>query len=206
MKGSHTRFPCPSPSPRAYSNSHPFSQWCHPTISSSELESPEELVNMQIWIPWVLEGPENRSFQQVPNEATAEGLWTTQGTARPQPWGGGPGGSGEPAIQSYRPLLHYKHEMMHCIRCAFYGSSSPQLHPSPPSHCTGNLHNSKQHKSLLIKVLQRNWNGNKKQGWLCEHSSYWSVCIITVSFKHKKKYIICCLSLSEWMRMLVHTF
>ena len=83
----------------------------------------------------------------------------------------------------------------------FYGSSSPQLYPSLPSHCTGNLHNSKQHKSLLIKVLQWNWNGNKKQGWLCEHSSYWSICIITVSFKHKKKYIICCLSFSEWMRM-----
>jgi len=31
----HARFPCPSPSPRAYSNSCPSSQWCHPTISSS---------------------------------------------------------------------------------------------------------------------------------------------------------------------------
>ena len=31
----HTRLPCPSPSPRAYSNSCPLSQWCHPTISSS---------------------------------------------------------------------------------------------------------------------------------------------------------------------------
>ena len=27
--------PCPSPSPRACSNSCPLSQWCHPTISSS---------------------------------------------------------------------------------------------------------------------------------------------------------------------------
>ena len=27
--------PCPSPIPRAYSNSGPLSQWCHPTISSS---------------------------------------------------------------------------------------------------------------------------------------------------------------------------
>ena len=27
----HTRLPCPSPSPRAYSISSPFSQWCHPT-------------------------------------------------------------------------------------------------------------------------------------------------------------------------------
>ena len=30
----HTRPPCPSPTPRAYSNSCPLSQWCHPTISS----------------------------------------------------------------------------------------------------------------------------------------------------------------------------
>ena len=31
----HTRLPCPSPTPRAYSNSCPSSRWCHPTISSS---------------------------------------------------------------------------------------------------------------------------------------------------------------------------
>ena len=31
----HTRPPCPSPTPRAYSNSHPSNQWCHPAISSS---------------------------------------------------------------------------------------------------------------------------------------------------------------------------
>ena len=31
----HTRLPCPSPSPRAWSNSCPLSWWCHPTISSS---------------------------------------------------------------------------------------------------------------------------------------------------------------------------
>ena len=31
----HARPPCPSPTPRAYSNSCPLSQWCHPTISSS---------------------------------------------------------------------------------------------------------------------------------------------------------------------------
>ena len=31
----HTRLPCPSPSPRAYSNSCPLGRWCHPTISSS---------------------------------------------------------------------------------------------------------------------------------------------------------------------------
>ena len=31
----HAQLPCPSPAPRAYSNSCPLSQWCHPTISSS---------------------------------------------------------------------------------------------------------------------------------------------------------------------------
>ena len=31
----HTRLPCPSPTPRACSNSCPSGQWCHPTISSS---------------------------------------------------------------------------------------------------------------------------------------------------------------------------
>ena len=41
----HTRLPCPSPTPRACSNSCPLSLWCHPTISpavipfSSHLQS-----------------------------------------------------------------------------------------------------------------------------------------------------------------------
>ena len=30
----HARPPCPSPSPRAHSDSHPSSPWCHPAISS----------------------------------------------------------------------------------------------------------------------------------------------------------------------------
>ena len=31
----HAKPPCPSPTPRAYSNPCPSSRWCHPTISSS---------------------------------------------------------------------------------------------------------------------------------------------------------------------------
>ena len=31
----HARLPCPSPSPRASSNSCPLSRWCHATVSSS---------------------------------------------------------------------------------------------------------------------------------------------------------------------------
>ena len=36
----HTRLPCPSPSPRAYSNSCPLSLWCHTTNSSSVVPFP----------------------------------------------------------------------------------------------------------------------------------------------------------------------
>ena len=36
----HARPPCLSPTPRVYSNSHPLSQWCHPTISSSVVPLP----------------------------------------------------------------------------------------------------------------------------------------------------------------------
>ena len=36
----HTRFPCPSPSPGACSNSGPLSWWCHPSISSLSPPSP----------------------------------------------------------------------------------------------------------------------------------------------------------------------
>ena len=35
----HARLPCPSPTPRAYSNSRPSSWWCQPTISSSVIPS-----------------------------------------------------------------------------------------------------------------------------------------------------------------------
>ena len=31
----HSRLPCSSPTPRAYSNSGPVHQWCHPTVPSS---------------------------------------------------------------------------------------------------------------------------------------------------------------------------
>ena len=31
----HARSPGPAPVPRTFSNSHPLSRWCHPTISSS---------------------------------------------------------------------------------------------------------------------------------------------------------------------------
>ena len=35
LESQHAKPPCPSPTPRVYSNSCPSSQWCHPAISSS---------------------------------------------------------------------------------------------------------------------------------------------------------------------------
>ena len=47
--------PCPSPTPRAYSNSCPRSRWCHPTISSS-------VVPFASHLQWCWESPASGSF------------------------------------------------------------------------------------------------------------------------------------------------
>ena len=49
----HTRPPCPSPTPGVYSNSCPLSQWCHPTISTSDVPFSAHLQSF----------PESGSFQ-----------------------------------------------------------------------------------------------------------------------------------------------
>ena len=45
----HARLPCPSPSPRVYSNSCPLSRWCHPTISSRHLLLPSIFPSIRIF-------------------------------------------------------------------------------------------------------------------------------------------------------------
>ena len=40
----HTRPPCPSPTPRVYSNSCPSSQWCHPSSVISFSSCPQSLL------------------------------------------------------------------------------------------------------------------------------------------------------------------
>ena len=49
----HARPPCPSPTPRVYSNSCPLSEWCHPTILSSVTPFSSHLQSF----------PASRSFQ-----------------------------------------------------------------------------------------------------------------------------------------------
>ena len=51
----HARLPCPSPTPRAYSNSCPSSRWCHPSISSSAIPFSSHLQSF----------PASRYFQWV---------------------------------------------------------------------------------------------------------------------------------------------
>ena len=40
QESQHARPPCPSPTPGVHSDSGPSSQWCHPTITSSDIPSP----------------------------------------------------------------------------------------------------------------------------------------------------------------------
>ena len=49
----HARLPCPSPMPRAYSNSVPLSWWCHPTISSSVVPFSSRLQSFPTLFQWV---------------------------------------------------------------------------------------------------------------------------------------------------------
>ena len=45
----HARLPCPSPTPGVWSNSWPWSQWCHPIISSSSLLLPSVFPSIRIF-------------------------------------------------------------------------------------------------------------------------------------------------------------
>ena len=49
----HARLPCPSPSPRTYSNSCPLNWWCHPTISSPSPHPAFNLSQHQGLFKWV---------------------------------------------------------------------------------------------------------------------------------------------------------
>ena len=60
----HTRPPCPSPTPRAYSYACPLSQWCHPTISSSVVPFSSRLQSF----------PASGSFQMSPLHQVAKVL------------------------------------------------------------------------------------------------------------------------------------
>ena len=59
-----TRLPCPSPTPRTYSNSCPLSWWCNPTISSSVVPFSSRLQSL----------PASGSFQM--NQFFTSGGWS----------------------------------------------------------------------------------------------------------------------------------
>ena len=60
----HVRPPCPSPTPRVYSNSCPLSQWCHPTVSYSVIPSLAAFNHSQHQglFQWVRSFPVSRLF------------------------------------------------------------------------------------------------------------------------------------------------
>jgi len=72
----HARLPCPLPTPGAYSNSCPLSQWCHPTISSSVVP----------FAPCLQSFPTSGSFQM--NQFLASGGQSTRVSASASvlPW------------------------------------------------------------------------------------------------------------------------
>ena len=51
----HARVPCPSPTPRACSNSWPSSQWCYPTIPSSVIPFSTHLQSLPAWGSFLVE-------------------------------------------------------------------------------------------------------------------------------------------------------
>ena len=71
----HARPPCPSPTPRGYSNSCPSSHWCHPDISSSVIpfsSCPQSLSHQSLF-QWVSSSHEvakvlSFSFSIIPSK------------------------------------------------------------------------------------------------------------------------------------------
>ena len=57
----HARPPCPSPTPRVYSNSCPLSRWCHPTII--------------LWCPFLLQPSIFPSIRVFSNESVLHIRW-----------------------------------------------------------------------------------------------------------------------------------
>ena len=61
----HTRPPCPSPTPGAYSNSCPLSRWCHPTISSSVIPFGSSLQSFPAWGSFQMSQPFTSGGQSI---------------------------------------------------------------------------------------------------------------------------------------------
>ena len=70
----HTRPPCPSPSPRACSNSSPLSRWCHPTISSSVVLFSSRPQSFPASESFLMSQLFKSGGQSIPASASASGL------------------------------------------------------------------------------------------------------------------------------------
>ena len=70
----HARLPCPSPTPRVYSNSCPLSRWCHPTISSSVVPSSSCLQSFPASGPFLMSQFFTSGGQSIGVSASASAL------------------------------------------------------------------------------------------------------------------------------------
>ena len=70
----HARPPCPSPSPRVHSDSCPWSQWCHPTISSSVVPFSSCLQTFPAWASFPMSWPFTSGGQSIGVSASASVL------------------------------------------------------------------------------------------------------------------------------------
>ena len=72
----HARLPCPSPAPRACSNSYPSSRWCHPTTSSPVKRWKWKLLScVRLYSPWNSLGQNTG----VVSLSFLQGIFPTQG-------------------------------------------------------------------------------------------------------------------------------
>ena len=76
----HARLPCPSPSPRVYSNSFPLNRWCHPTIWSSVVPFTSCLQSFpaQGWFPLGLTGLISLQSKGISRVFSSTTVWKHQ--------------------------------------------------------------------------------------------------------------------------------
>ena len=133
----HTRPPCPSPTRRVHSDSHPSSQWCHPAISSSVVpfsSCPQSL-------------PASESFPKSQTQLSMHAYASVQfsSVAQSCPTLCDPMNHSMPGLPVHHQLAESTQTHVHRVSDAIQ-PSHPLSSPSPP------VPNPSQHQSLFQRV------------------------------------------------------
>ena len=143
----HARLPCPSPTPGAYSNSCPSSQWCHPTISCSVIpfsSCPQSL-------PASGSFPMSQFFasggQSIGVSASASVLPMNTQDWSPLEWTGWISLQSKGLSRVFSNTTVQKHQFFHQVGDAIQQSHHLLSSPSPPAF------NLSQHQGLFQWVL-----------------------------------------------------